>query len=392
MTTPRQPRGEPGREPTQDRNAPRHEPRLRPSEERVLGAARTTRRIALAALVLAVVAVGLLAWRFLAPGDAGCQTTAWDVSPAAEKLPAGWTIGATQYDVNRKQMTLLGPAPQDQGTAQAVVYATITCYPQGAAESVTRSASAATSGGQTVTTRSDLGEQGFSATDTSGASFLQFRHGSVVVYLAASGDATLDEVDGIASAFDVSMGGDGAQAPIGTPDTGSAGPTEDLSSAAPSGSPLPSESAAAPELESLLPTKVGDTTLTVESAIGPTILGDDQGSRAITAALRAEGKQPDDLRVAQAYDPTGTADLTVLAVRVVGMKQDALRSLVMDSWLAASGAGVTDDTVSLAGKTFTRIDYGDQGSKNYLLAEGDTILIIETADADVAARTAAALP
>ncbi len=358
----------------------------------MLGAARTTRRIALAALVLAVVAVGLLAWRFLAPGDAGCQTTAWDVSPAAEKLPAGWTIGATQYDVNRKQMTLLGPAPQDQGTAQAVVYATITCYPQGAAESVTRSASAATSGGQTVTTRSDLGEQGFSATDTSGASFLQFRHGSVVVYLAASGDATLDEVDGIASAFDVSMGGDGAQAPIGTPDTGSAGPTEDLSSAAPSGSPLPSESAAAPELESLLPTKVGDTTLTVESAIGPTILGDDQGSRAITAALRAEGKQPDDLRVAQAYDPTGTADLTVLAVRVVGMKQDALRSLVMDSWLAASGAGVTDDTVSLAGKTFTRIDYGDQGSKNYLLAEGDTILIIETADADVAARTAAALP
>jgi hypothetical protein len=395
MTMPKNARGEPGRESHRPApQEPRHEPRLRPSEERLLGAVRTTRRIAAVALILAVAAVGLVAWRLLlAPGDAACQTTAWDVAPAAENLPAGWTISATQYDVNRKQMTLLGPAPQDQSTTQAVVYATITCYPQGADQSVTRSAGAATSAGQTVTQRADLGQQGFSAVDTSGATFVQFRYGSVVVYLAASGDATSDEVEGVASAFDLSMGGDGAQAPIGTPDAGSASPSQDLSSPGASDSPLPSESAAAaPELESLLPTKVGDTTLTIESALGTTILGSDQGSRAITAALRTAGKQPDDLRVAQAYDATGTADLSILAVRVVGMDQAALKSLVMESWLAASGAGVKEDTVTLAGKTFTRIDYGDEGSKNYLLGEGDRILIIETADADVAAQAAAALP
>ena len=394
MTLPRNARGEPGRESHRPSpQEPRHEPRLRPSEERLLGVVRTTRRIAVIALVLAVAAVGLVAWRLLAPGDAGCQTAAWDVAPAAENLPAGWTIKAAQYDVNRKQMTLLGPAPQDQSTAQAVVYATITCYPQGADQSVTRSAAAATSAGQTVTQRTDLGQQGFSAVDTSGATFVQFRYGSVVVYLAASGDATSDEVEGVASAFDLSMGGDGAQAPIGTPDAGSASPSQGLSSPGASESPLPSESAAAaPELESMLPTKVGDTTLTIESALGTTILGSDQGSRAITAALRTAGKQPDDLRVAQAYDPTGTADLSILAVRVIGMDQAALKSLVMESWLAASGAGVKEDTVTLAGKTFTRIDYGDEGSKNYLLGESDRILIIETADADVAVQAAAALP
>jgi hypothetical protein len=353
---------------------------------------RLTRRIAWGALVLAVVAAGLAAWRFLTPASAGdCQTAAWDVTPATGDLPAGWTISASQFDVNRKQMTLLGPAPQDDTSSQAVVYATITCYAEGAADSVTRSASAASAAGQAVTTRTDLGDQGFSATDdSSGAAFVQFRHGNVVVYLAASGDATSDEVDGVASAFDIAMGGTGAAAPVGTPDTGN--PSEALPSEPASEAPIPSESAAAPELEAALPTKVGDVELTVESALGASILGDDQGSRAITAALRAEGRQPDDLRVAQAYDATGNSDLSILAIQVQGMGMDKLKALVLDSWLAASGAGVKEDTITLGGRTVTRIDYGDQGTKNYLLVGDDMIRVIETADADVAAQAAAALP
>lgn len=364
------------------------------------GIARTNRRLALAALAIALLATGLVAWRFLAPADAGCQTTAWDVSPAVEQLPSGWTISASQYDVSRKTLTLLGPTPQDTTTNRAVLYATVTCYSQGAADSVTRSEAAATAAGQAVAQRTDLGEQGFLATDTSGAMFLQFRRGSVVVYLAASGDATSDEVNAVASAFDLSMSGTAAAAPVGTLDLG-AGASLAAPSAAPSGvpsspsaseSPTASGSPAAPQLEAALPRQVGTTVLTVESAVGTSILGADQGSRAIVAALRAEGKTTDDLLVAQAYDATGVADLTILAVSVTGMKLDAVKSFVLTSWLAASGAGVKTDTIALAGRSFTRVDYGDGGSMDYLLAEGDVVIIIQTADATVAAAAAAALP
>jgi hypothetical protein len=395
MPTSRTPRGEPGRPPAQPATEPRQQPRLRPSEERLLGAARTSRWIAITALVLAVIGVGLAAWRVLAPSEASCQTEAWDVNPAAEDLPAGWSVSSSQYDVNRKQMTILGPLPPDETTSQAVLYATITCFPQGADDAVARSADAATAAGQVVTGRDDLGEQAFEAVDDSGATFIQLRSGSIVAYLAASSDATTSEAEGVASAFDVALGGDGIELPVGTPDTGAASPSEVLPTDVPSEEPVESVSPAAPELESALPSAVGDIQLTIDSAIGADVLGTDQGSRAITAALREAGKSPDDLRVAQAYDPNDPSDppiLSILAVRVAGMDEQALAALVKGSWLAASGAGVTETPVTLAGRTFTRIDYGDGGTMSYLLAEDDMIRIIETADADLAAQAAAALP
>jgi hypothetical protein len=377
---------------------------MRPSEERAILArsVRTTRRIALAALVIGLVAFGITAWRFLTPADAGCQTAAWDATPAAGQLPLGWTISASQYDVGRKSMTLLGPAPADTTTSRAVLYATITCYPQGAADSVNRSANAATAAGQTVTPRTDLGDQGFVSADASGATFLQFRRGSVVVYIAASGDATADEVNTVASAFDLGMGGTGGNAPVGSPITPvgspitgvtspSIAPGSDVPGSSPSDSPAAS-AAAAPALEALLPTTVGTIQLTVDSALGTSILGTDQGSRAILAALRADGKTADDLSVAQAYDPTGAADLSLLAVSVKGMSLASMKALVLSTWLAASGAGVTTTTVTLSGHEFTKIDYGDQGSVDYLLAEGDHVILIETGSADIATQAAAALP
>lgn len=383
MTFPRTPRADPVG------NA-----RLRPGDERaaLAGAQRTTRRIALAALALAVLGVGLAAWRYLAPADTGCQQAAWNTTPAVGDLPPGWTIGASQFDLGRRQMTLLGPVPQDETSTRAVLYATITCYPQGAADSVTRSSDAAKAAGQTVTARSDLGDQGFLAEDASGAFFLQFRHAGIVVYLAASGDAKIGDLEEVASAFDRSLGGDGGAAAIGTPDAGSPAPTDDLLSPSASDEPPPSESPAAPELESVLPRKVGTIDLKVESSLGTTILSDDQGSRAIVAALRAAGRTPADLRVAQAYDVTATADLSLLAISVKGMKRDALKALALDAWLAATGAGVKLDTATLAGVEFTRVDYGDGGAKDYVLAEADLVIIIETADAALAEQAAAALP
>jgi hypothetical protein len=141
-----------------------------------------------------------------------------------------------------------------------------------------------------------------------------------------------------------------------------------------------------------LPKKVGTVTLTVQSALGPDILGQDQGSRAILAALRKSNLAADALRVAQAYDATGASDISLLVVEVKGMSIETMRKLVLDSWLAASGAGVTSSDITLGGHQFTRFDYGDEGTRDYVLAANGHILVITTADAALAAQAAAALP
>jgi hypothetical protein len=341
--------------------------------------------------VLAVVGVALAAWAAFAPGAAGCQADAWDTTPAADDLPTGWSLASSQYDVARKSMSLLGSVPADENAIQAVVYATVTCYQDGAADAVTRSADAATAAGQTVTSRDDLGDQGFSAVDDSGATFLQFRHDRLVVYLAASGDATSTEVDQLASAFDLALGGDGGAVTVGAPVTAAPGASDAPATPGPSDDVSPGI-AAAPELEAALPTKVGDTVMTVDSASGSMMLGEDQVSRAITAALRAAGRAPDDLGVAQALDETAESYLSILAIAVDGMAGDKVQEFVLETWLSATGAGVTRDKVTLGGTDFTRVNYGDDGPMDYVTTKGDVVIVINTSDPALAAAAAAALP
>ena len=230
MTTPTTPRPEPARARS-------------PATDQAATSARTTRILATAALVVALVALGFAAWRMLVPADAGCQQQAWDVTPAAEDLPAGWIASASQYDIDRKTMSFLGPTPQDEASSQAVVYATVTCFRAGAEDGVTRSRAAAEAAGQSVADRDDLGEQAYSAVDDSGAAFLQMRAGKIVVYLAASGDASATEVDQLASAFDKALGGDG-----GTIAPPAAVPTDDQAGASldPGASPRPRVSPSPP--------------------------------------------------------------------------------------------------------------------------------------------------
>lgn len=371
------------------------QPRPRPSDERAKLAqdGRTTRTIAVLALVLALVGTALAVARFVLPAGeattASCQKAAWDVRPAAADLPEGYVLSAVQYDINRQQTTLLGPIPADENAAQGVVYVTVTCFADGAADAVARSEQAARDASQTVTTRDDLGDGGFAAVDETGATFLQLRHGDVVVYLAASSDVAGGDVDALASAYDKAMGGDGGAAAVGTPDAG--GPSQEpaASDVAPSeGAP---SAAAAPDLEALLPTQVNDITLTVDSAIGSDFLVDDS-ARAIVAELRSLGKEPSDLRFAQAYDDSQTADLGIQAIAVDGLPQAKLRTLVQDFWLSASGSGVTEKSLEWSGRKVTRLDYGDGGSKYYLVPEGDTLIVVTTADEALAEATVKALP
>jgi hypothetical protein len=368
----------------------------RPSVERAKLEAetRSTRRIAVGALVVALIGLGLAAWRVFAPGGgAACQTAAWDTAPDAGDLPAGWTISASQYGVNVKFMRFLGPLPSDTTTSQASTDATISCFPEGAADSVTKTAEAITAAGETVTQRNDLGDQAFSAVDGSGDTLLQLRHGDLVVYLAGSG-ATPDEVDILASAFDLAMGGSGGNVPIGTLDAGSstgAGPSEGASEE-PSDQAFESDVPVDPALEAALPTVVGDVQLTVGSETGDSFLSDDQFSRAIIAALRAAGKQPTDLHLAYAYDAVGDSDLQLNVFAVDGMSLSSVRQFVLDTWLSASGAGITREKVTMSGVEVTRVDYGDGQALDYVLTRNGRVFVVTTSDASLAEQAIAALP
>jgi hypothetical protein len=355
--------------------------------DRLAAAAGATRAVAVTALVLAVLAIGLVAVGLIT-ARASCQDQAWNVGPSPDDLPAGWSIAATQYDLSRKTMSLVGPMPADEYTAQAQAITTITCFEQGAADAVSRSRQASVDADQSVEERNDLGDGGFSAVDVSGATFLQLRKDRIVVYIASSAETSAREVDQLASAFDVALGGDGGTI---APETPAASVDPGLESFDPDETLAP-EPQAAPDLVAMLPVSVGDLNLIADSATGSTFLGDDQGSRAVLAALRAEDKQPDDLRVAQAYDEFGESDLSILAVTVDGLSIAQTRGLVLGVWLAATGPGVTQEPIELAGRSFTRIDYGDGGRISYVLAEDPVVLVISTADPALAEATAAALP
>jgi hypothetical protein len=138
---------------------------------------------------------------------------------------------------------------------------------------------------------------------------------------------------------------------------------------------------------------VGTVNLTVDSQLGTDVLQNDQGSRAITAALRAAGKTPADLRLAQAYDPNDqNSSFNLLAVQVDGMDINKVRQMVIDSWLAGSGAGVTQTPTTLAGKDWTKVDLGDGGDVDYVRTKDGVVFVITTPDAAQAAEAAAKLP
>jgi hypothetical protein len=366
--------------------------RPRPSEERdqLADQGRSTRRVAIAALVLALAGTALTASRFVLPAAASCQQASWDVRPAQADIPTGFSLSASQYDINRQQVTFLGPVPADESQTQGVVYVTVTCFDEGAGDALARSEQAARDANQVVTARQDLGDGGFSAVDDGGSTFLQLRHGNVIAYLAASSGVAASDVDALASAYDRAMGGDGGAVAVGTQDPGAEQPSDAT------GSDLPSDeapsAAAAPELEAKLPAEVQGTPLTRNSAIGTDLFSDDQSSRAIVAALRTDGKTPADVTYAEANDESGTLDLSMFAVAVDGLSEAKTRRLVIDTWLGASGAGISEKSVKLGGRDVTRVDYGDEGSKYYLLDADGAVIVLSTADEALATAAIQALP
>lgn len=377
-----------------------------PGDPSASSRARLTLLVASIALVVAALGLAFGAAAFLRGGGDACRTAAWDSEPSAGDLPADWTVSTSQVGPDGLGVTLAG-ATSDASTDTPTIYVTVSCYGADAGAALTRSRERVEQAGEAVTPLTDLGDDGYGLSDaTTGALAVHFRRGALVAYLATTGTVAESDLDAIAAAVDTAMrralGGSGPQVSATLP-AATLGPA---SSADPSSSVSPAPSAtggaeaspsvspdeAAPELVALLPTEAAGTALTRDSAAGADVLGDDSVSRALAAALRSLGATADDLRVAQAYDETDTLDVYLIAFSVAGVSGSKLEPSILSIWLAAGADGVTTKTATVGGKEITTVDYGDAGSMAYVRTTAEAVVILQTADAALAAEVVAGLP
>lgn len=363
---------------------------------------------AVAAIVLALVAVGLSAAAILRPAAPSCEVAAWDAIPKASEIPSGWTIGATDIYPGSQTTTIARPDPGD-GSGASTIYMSVTCFGDHAPDAITRSEQASKDAGRSVTALDGIGEMGYTiAGGTAGASALQFRRGPLLAYVASSGAVTDAELRQAGLAADAALrralgdrGATAAPGPSSTPGpAGSAGVSPAPSPAgspAASGdaSPNPSQavaSPAAPELEALMPREVSGTTLVVQSATGDQVLGTDAASKALVSTLDSFGRKPIDLQIAQAYDEASTLDLTILGFRVPGISAAKLQPAVLSTWLFAGATGVTTKETTVSGVKVTEVSYGGDTSVSYVVVRADAVIVVQSGDAALAAAALAALP
>lgn len=357
--------------------------------------------LALLALVLAAGAIGWLVLRGSGGGAdlTACRTAAWHAIPSKNALPTGWSLGSTDLNANGVTVSVIR-STDDEAANPPVVYASVTCYGEGAAAALDANRAAAQAAGSTVEARSGGGADAFDILNKStGSTTTIFRVDALVAQVAGAGDGTRAELDAISGAVAAAMGSASA-----------AGKSANGPDAGPSGSELPlgsdpavtdSSPPFAPELEAHLPTSIGDPTpgaaagatiaLTVDSASASDVFGQDPSSRALAARIRSLGKTLDDLQVAQAFDETGAVDLAILGFRLPGADPAKLRAAILETWLSSTAEGVKRTEVTLGGKRVTKIDYGDQSAFEYVYAAGDVIIDIETADEALATGVIAAL-
>jgi hypothetical protein len=175
---------------------------------------------------------------------------------------------------------------------------------------------------------------------------------------------------------------------VGGAPSGSANPSD----ASPGASDaVPSDTPASAVLESLIPQTVNGTTLTVRSITDAVNIANEPSGRAIDAAVLSLGKQPADLEIGYGYDASGTVDLTIIGFRISGIGPEVLRPIVLRTWLANEGPGVTTTQVNLAGNPVAQVSYGDSGADEYLFVFKDSVFVVETADSDLATQAVAAI-
>ena len=348
---------------------PRDDTASRPSR-------RAVAALAVAALVLAIVAVGLSAVAFMRPSPAGCQAAAWNAVPIAGEIPAGWTVSATDIYPNSQTTTIHGPIPAD-GSAASTVYLSVTCYGDRAADALSRSQQASMEAGRSVTTLEGMGDAGYTVAAVRPAR-APSSSGAARWSRCSAGRASSRMPSCARSARRRTRRCDARSGTAGQRRPPSRAPLQPPS-ASPSGLPIPPASAspepsqaaaspAAPELEAHMPRTVAGTTLSVQSATGDQVLGKDAASKALISTLASFGKKPADLQVAQAYDPAGAVDITVLGFRVPGITGAKLLPAVLRTWLFAGATGVTTKVTTVSGVAVTQVSYSGDTSVSYVLA------------------------
>jgi hypothetical protein len=339
------------------------------------------------ALLAVVLAGAALAVAFVGRSGAGgdltaCRSAAWSAVPAAESLPAGWTLGSTDLNANGITVSIVGPVPADGSTSQAVVYASVTCYGEAAATALADNRRAAEAAGASVVDRTQNGQAYDVDNPSTGSLTTLFRVGGLIGQVADAGSATPTDLATITKAVAAAMGDQSAAGALG-PDDGDPG-ASDEPIGSDDGSPEPAASAYAPELEALMPKDVKGTPLTVQSAPATELLGDDPSSRALTARIRALGSSVAELQLAQAFDEAGGLDVSIIGFRLPNADEAKLRAAIIETWLSAGSDGVTQTEVTLGGKKLVRVDYGDEGTVVYVYAKGDAVILIDTADPTIA--------
>ncbi|MFL5679788.1 MAG: hypothetical protein ACJ77B_04235 [Chloroflexota bacterium] len=347
--------------------------------------------LSVAALAVAVAALGVTLYRGGAAATPTCRSSAWSALPRNDALPAGWTASGTAFYVDSMATTLLGPAAADTGEAPTV-YLSVSCYGDAAHDALVRSRNAAIAGGATDLGFAKLGSESFAIRDTSAGSISVYvMRGDLVANLASAGNIDLASLENAARAVDTAMSGAQA-ATIG----GAVTPVPAVTPGPATASQDPGDTGALshvyPDLEKVLPTRAGDSDLVTESIAGSTAIGDDATSSSLVTALEKIHKTPDDLQIAQAYDAARTLELYLYVFRLPGVKPSVLAPIVIDNWLAPPDTGAKSAKATIGGKAMTKVTVEQGGGVDYVYQHGDLVFDIETSDAALAAEVAKALP
>ncbi len=147
----------------------------------------------------------------------------------------------------------------------------------------------------------------------------------------------------------------------------------------------------APDLEALLPTSYAETPLTTTSWLGGTILSDDDWSKSITAYLAGLELTPNDLKIAQSYDPNGTLDLAAVAFEANGMDASSFVQAIIDAW-RVDYPGLTTSAVTVGGKSVVKGVFPEEPIISYWYASNGVAYEVDTSDPSIAAGVLSTLP
>ncbi len=360
--------------------------------------------LSIVAIVLAGAALVLLAVRGGTAASAdSCRSLAWAALPDESTLPSGWTLAGSGFYSDGYSTSFVGPAPTDTTTTQPSIYVRLNCLGTDDHLAMTRSQDAGLAAGSSEVPFARLGDESFALQDATGGTTVYFRRSGIVAYLVAVASVSPTELQQAATAVDLAIASAAAGAgglgttgatppPGGTIVLGSPGPSTASGSAAPAPTPTSTPSHAVPALEAVLPHTISGTPFTTQSLTGTDAIGTDAASVALAASIKGFGKATADFQVAEAYDASGTIQVTVIGFRLTGVDATKLRGAIIASWLVAAASGVTQAPATVAGKSVIKVDYADGGPLDYVYVQGITVYDVSTADTALAATVLGQLP